>query len=55
VNVDSPDVNVTVEPAAKTSKRVIRDEAGHIKEIVEEKKQTVKRDSTNRIESIEEE
>ena len=58
VNVEipkAPDVHLTIEPPDKTTKRVIRDEQGHIKEIVEERKQVVKRDpKTNRIESVEE-
>lgn len=53
----APDVNVNVEPQqTKTTRQVIRDENGHIKAIVDEnRKQIVKRDSSGRIESIEEE
>lgn len=58
MNIESPsapDVNVTLEPPEKTVKKVVRDKKGQIKEIIEEKKQTVKRNpETNRIDSIEE-
>lgn len=51
----TPDISVTLEPPEKTVKKVVRDSKGHIKEIIEEKKQTVKRNpETDRIEGLEE-